>query len=154
MRVRHLQSARLTAQLLDSSNGSLHHLRIRTRVAEGHGAPVRGDRMTPVGGDVTVGDEWPPFTIAAESERLQLPNDLERKRIVKFKDIHVVAANSCVAEGAIGRASAHYTINVVAAPPREIPRGRVLIRRPVEIRAAAQHVDRSVWKVNFVCEFF
>ena len=36
--------ARLAAQLLDGSNGPLHHLRIGARVAERHGSSVGGDR--------------------------------------------------------------------------------------------------------------
>src|ERR1700677_3416989 len=150
MRVRHWEVVRLAPQLLNGPNGALHHLRIRTRVAEGHGSSVRCDRMAAADGDVAVCDKRPAFALAAESERLELANDLERERIVEFQHIHVVSPKSGVAEGTLGRASADYAVHVIAAPAYEIPRGWVLIRRAVEVRAAAQHVDRLAVNVHFV----
>ena len=90
MCVRHLQGTCLTAQLLNGPNGALHHLRIRTRVAKGHGSSVGGDRMAAVDGNVTIGDEWSALALAAESKRLQLTNDLERERIVELQHVHLV----------------------------------------------------------------
>src|SRR5271168_1662334 len=112
--------------------------------------------MAAADGDVPVGDKGPASAHAAESERLELANDLERERIVEFQHIHVARPKSGVAEGTLGSASADHTVDVVAltavvaAPANEIPRGRVLVRRAVEVRAAAQHVDRLAGNVHFV----
>src|SRR5271166_2519422 len=129
MRIRHLQGACLTAQLLNGANGALHHLRVRTRVAKGHGSSVGGDRMAAVDGDVTIGDEWSALALAAESKSLQLTNDLERERIVEFQHIDIGRPQSGVAERTLCRPPAHDTIDVVAviAPAGEVPRGWVLI---------------------------
>ncbi len=142
MRVGHLQVARLAAQLLDGANRSLHHLRIGARVAEGHRSSVGGDRMAPVDGDVTVGNEWSTLAVAAESESFELADDLEGERIVEFQHVHVVRPHPGAAERALGRAPSDHAVNVIAASTDEVECGRVLIRRAVEVRAAAQHVDR------------
>src|SRR6516165_4070037 len=129
MRVGHLKVAGLAAQLLDGSDGALHHLRIGARVAEGHGSSVRGDRMAAVDGDVAVGDEWSALAIAAESESLQLADDFEGERVIELQHVHVVAPQSGVAERTLGRPSADNTINVLAPAPDEVPRRWVLVRR-------------------------
>ena len=108
MRVGHLQVARLATQLLDGADGPLHHLRIGARVAEGHGSSVGGDRVAAVDGDVAVGDEWPALALAAESECLELTDDFEGERVVEFQHVHVVAAQSGVAERTLGRAPADH----------------------------------------------
>src|SRR6516165_4790531 len=106
MRVGHLEVAGPAAQLLDGSDGPLHHLRIGARVAEGHGSSVRGDRMAAVDGDVAIGNEWSALAIAAESESLELTDDFEGEWIVELQHVHVVAPHSGVAERTVGRASA------------------------------------------------
>src|SRR5262249_20633244 len=120
-------------------------------VAEGHGASIGGDGMAAANGDVAVGDEWSAFALAAESKRLQLTNDLERERIVEFQHIDVGMPQSRVAQRAFRRTSTHHAVHVVAiaAPADEVPRGWMLIRRAVKVRAAAQYVDRLASAVGF-----
>ena len=98
--------------------------------------------MAAADGDVPVGDEWSAFALAAESERLQLTNDLERERIVEFQHVHLVTPESRVSERTVGGAGTDLTVDVIAAPAGQVPRGWVLIRRAVKVRAAAQYVDR------------
>ena len=88
--------------------------------------------MAAADGNVSVGDEGSAFALAAESERLQLANDLERERIVEFQHVHLVAPKSRVSERAVGGAGTHLTVHVIAAPAGQVPRGRVLIRRAVK----------------------
>src|ERR1700716_3524585 len=100
--------------------------------------------MTAANGDVAV---------AAEAECLELADDFERERVVEFEHVHIVGADSRVAECTLGRASSDDAVDVPAvttAPAGEIPGRGVLIRRTVEVRAAAQHVNRSTYRLPFV----
>jgi hypothetical protein len=55
-----------------------------------------------------------------------------------------------VGERALGREPAHHAVDVIAAPTDEVECGRVLVRRTVEVRTAAQHVDRPARDVYLV----
>src|SRR5215218_852239 len=99
-------------------------------------------------GDVPVLDERAALAVGAETERLQLADDLEREGIVEFQDVDVVPVDSGVGERHVGGMPAHQTVGMITAAPHEVPGGGMLIRRSEEVRTTAEHVNGAAWGVK------
>ena len=78
------------SQLLHAADDPLQHLHVEPGVAVRHRAAVGRHRDAAAGTDVAVLDERAALAFAAEAERFELADDLERERVVELGDIDVV----------------------------------------------------------------
>ena len=81
--------AHVAPQLLDAADDPLQHLRRRARVAVRHDAAVGRHRVLTTRFDRAAGHEVAALTLAAEAERLELADDLERERVVELAHVDV-----------------------------------------------------------------
>src|SRR4029079_4862330 len=84
-----LRARACTSQLLDTADHSLQHLARRASVAVRHHPAVGGHRVLAIGLDGATHDEVTTFSFSAEAEGLELPDDLERERVVELAHVDV-----------------------------------------------------------------
>ena len=119
------------AQLLDAADHALQHLRRRAGVAVRHHAAVGGDRVLPARLDRAAHHEVATLALAAEPERLELADDLERERVVELAHVDVGGPQPGGAERVLRGAPPDGAVHQVGAPvATELPRRRVLVRGP------------------------
>ena len=91
----------------------------------------------------------PPSPGAAELERLELADDLERERVVELAHVDVVGVEARRRERAARGAAADEAVgDVVGVATGDVPRGRVPVRRADAVDDAAEHVHRLVRQVG------
>src|SRR6185437_10316407 len=97
------------------------HLHVRSGVAEGHRAAVRGDGMAAGDVDVAVVDEAAALTGTAEAERLELTDDLERERVVELEHVDIGSLPVGHRKSPVSTAFSDQAIGVHVRPAGQIP---------------------------------
>ena len=92
----------MTPHLLGGPDDPLQLLRVDSRMAERHGPAVGGHRKVCAGSDVAVLDERAAFPGRAEAECLELPDDLERERIVELGHVDIAGREAGHGKGDVG----------------------------------------------------
>ena len=90
-------------------------------MAERHGPAVGGHRELCARSDVPVLDERSAFPGCAEAERLELPDDLERERIVELGHVDIAGREAGHRKGGPGRPGAHEPGRKGVGPGLKVP---------------------------------
>ena len=97
----------------------------------------------PPGSITAVDHEVAALALGAEPERLELADDLERERVVELAHVDVVGPEPRHRPRGLDRAAPDRAVDEIGATvAAEVPRRRVLVRRPEVVGVAAEHPDR------------
>src|SRR5271163_1789805 len=118
-------------------------------MAIGEQPAVGGDRMAARQRNATLLDERPALPLATESERFELTDDLEGKRIIEFKHIDVVTIETSVSERSVGGAATHQSIDV-ASSPNQVPGRWHLVGRAEKVRSRTEQMNGRDRRVDAV----